>query len=245
MSAAAGESARVRIWDLPVRVTHGLIAVVFAVQWWTGTAGKLEWHRWSGYTMIALLVFRVLWGVFGSSTARFAGFVRGPVAVLAYARKLLSRGDGRFRVGHNPIGGWSVVLMLVLLIVQVGLGMFSVDTDGLESGPLADRVSFETGRVLAHRHAFVFNLLLAVVALHVAAAVFYLVVRRDNLLTPMVTGSRTGETGDAPMTPAGPLRFVLAAAIAVACRLVGVQGVQAAVLSVALTARTPAPSPHP
>ena len=211
--AAAG---RVRVWDLPVRITHGAISVLFAVQWWTGETGRLQWHRWSGYAMVASIVFRLLWGVFGSSTARFASFVRGPAAVAAYARKLIARGDGRFRVGHNPIGGWSVLLMIGLLVVQTGLGLFAVDTDGLESGPLADRVSFETGRILAHRHAFVFNLLLAVVALHVAAAVFYLAVRRDNLVAPMITGSRSGETGDAPMTPVGPLRFLLAAAMGAA-----------------------------
>ncbi len=216
MTAVGGGGARVRIWDLPVRLTHWAVAVLFAFQWWSGKAGQLQWHRYAGYTMAGFIVFRLLWGVLGSSTARFAGFVRGPGAVLAYVRTLRGRGDGRFHVGHNPLGGWSILVMLVLLVVQVGLGLFSVDTDGLESGPMADRISFSAGRTLAHRHELVFNILLAVVAIHVAAAVFYLVARKDDLVTPMVTGSRTGETGDAPMTPAGPLRFVISAAVAVA-----------------------------
>ena len=213
--SAAPRGARVRIWDLPVRLTHWGVAALFALQWWTGETGRLQWHRWAGYTMIGLLVFRLLWGVLGSSTARFASFVRGPRAVFAYVRKLAGHGDGRFRIGHNPLGGWSVVLMLALLVVEAGLGLFAVDADGVESGPLASHVSFETGRVLAHRHALVFDVLLWVVGLHVLAAGFYLAVRRDNLITPMVTGSRRGETSDAPMTPAGPLRFAAAAAAAV------------------------------
>ncbi len=213
---SAPREGRVRIWDLPVRVTHWAVALLFAFQWWSGKAGHLLWHRWAGYTMAGFIVFRLLWGVLGSSTARFSSFVRGPVAVVAYVRGLRERGGGRFRVGHNPLGGWSVLVMLGLLVVQVGLGLFAVDTDGLESGPMADRVSFHTGRILAHRHELVFNVLLAIVAVHVAAAVFYLFVRRDNLVTPMITGSRKGETGDAPMTPAGPLRFLLSAFVAIA-----------------------------
>ena len=215
MAAVSAGSRPVRIWDLPVRLTHWAVLALFAFQWWSGKAGQLQWHRWAGYTMAGFIVFRLLWGVLGSSTARFSGFVRAPAAVLAYVRTLRDRTPSGFHVGHNPLGGWSILLMLGLLIVQVGLGMFSVDTNGLESGPMADRISFDAGRTLAHRHELVFNILLAVVAIHVAAAVFYLVARRENLVTPMITGSRRGETGDAPMTPAGPLRCLLAAGVAI------------------------------
>ena len=140
---APAATPRVRIWDLPVRLTHWAIAALFAFQWWSGKTGRLDWHFLAGYTVIGLLVFRLLWGVMGSSTARFAGFVRGPVAVARYVRKLFMRGDGRFHVGHNPLGGWSVVLMLALLLVQTGLGLFAIDVDGDEGGPLSARVSFD------------------------------------------------------------------------------------------------------
>lgn len=217
MTAAAAPSAqRVRIWDLPVRVTHWVVALLFAFQWWSGKAGRLEWHRWAGYAMIGCIVFRLLWGLMGSSTARFSSFVRGPGATVRYVRSLLRRPErGRFHVGHNPLGAWSILLMLALLVVQVSLGLYSVDTDGLESGPLASHVSFDTAQALAGWHARVFNVLLAVVAVHVLAAAFYLVVRRDNLIGPMLTGSRRGETGDAPLAPAGPARFAVAAAVGV------------------------------
>ena len=155
MTAEGGRprGTRVRIWDLPVRISHWAIALLFAVQWWTGETGRLGWHRLAGYAVIGLVVFRLLWGLLGSSTARFASFVRGPRAVFAYLAKLRVRGDGRFRIGHNPLGGWSVVLMLALLAVQAGLGLYAIDTDGLESGPLAARVSFETARTLVQHFA--------------------------------------------------------------------------------------------
>lgn len=210
---AAAPAPRVRIWDLPVRLTHGLIVALFLFQWWTGETGRLGWHFLAGDTIVGLLAFRLLWGVLGSSTARFSGFVRGPVAVVRYGRKLFARGGGGFRIGHNPLGGWSVVLMLGLLVVQTGLGLFAIDTDGDEGGPLSSRISFDAARTLAHRHATVFDILLAVVGLHVLAALAYLVIRRDNLIGPMLTGARRGETADAPMTPAGPVRFAICAAL--------------------------------
>jgi cytochrome b len=149
----------------------------------------MSWHRYSGYTVLALLVFRLFWGLFGGSTARFASFVKGPGAVLAYARTLGHRRAAGLP-GHNPLGAWSVVAMLVALIAQVTFGLFSVDVDGLESGPLSQYVSFDTGRRFAGWHEISFNLLLALIAVHVAAVVFYLVYKRDNLIGAMLTGRR-------------------------------------------------------
>ena len=106
--------------------------------------------------MLGLVLFRLFWGLLGSSTARFAGFVRGPARVLRYLR-----GRTRAGLGHNPLGGWSVVLMLLLLLTQVGLGLFAIDEDGLVGGPLSHLVSYETARTLAHRHETVFYVLLA------------------------------------------------------------------------------------
>ena len=74
-------TVRVRVWDLPTRVTHWTFVVVFGVLWWTAETGRMEWHRWAGYTLLALLLFRVYWGFLGSSTARFSRFIRGPRAV--------------------------------------------------------------------------------------------------------------------------------------------------------------------
>ena len=190
------KTARFRLWDAPVRLFHWAIVVLFAMSWGSGEYDNLELHRLFGYATLTLVLFRLGWGLAGSDTARFAYFLKGPRAVLAYAAGL-ARGDAPSHIGHNPLGGWSVMTILMLLLVQCGLGLFAVDVDGIESGPLNDLVSFETGRTVAHLHGAVFNLLLLVVLLHLAAIVFYRLVKRDNLILPMVTGTRPIEPGQA------------------------------------------------
>jgi len=185
----------VRVWDTPIRLFHWLLVALLGFSWWSGKQHDMEWHRLSGYSIFALLIFRIYWGVVGARTARFAQFVRGPRALLAYARSLT--GDGYApKPGHNPIGGWSVVLILATLATMVIAGLFSVDVDGLESGPLADYVSFEQGRLAAAIHHFVFNFLLLLVALHVLAVLFYLARLGQNLIGPMITGRRRAGDGE-------------------------------------------------
>ena len=188
MSSSSAENT-VRVWDLPVRLGHWLIVVLFGFSWWSGENHEMDWHRWSGYSALALLLFRIYWGFAGERTARFASFLRGPGTVLAYG-KTLARRPYVAGQGHNPMGGWSVMIMLAALTVQVTAGLFSVDVDGLESGPLADYVSFETGRWAAHIHHLVFNIALAVVVVHIAAIAFYRFWLRTDLITPMITGKR-------------------------------------------------------
>jgi cytochrome b len=214
MTIDAG-SGIARVWDMPVRLFHWLLVALFGVSWWSGKQHAMEWHRLSGYVILALLLFRIYWGFVGGRTARFAHFVRGALAGFAYARTL---GQGPYAVseGHNPLGGWSVVMMLAALLTMVVAGLFSVDVDGLESGPLADYVSFDQGRVAAQIHGIVFNVLLTMIALHVVAILFYLLRHRHDLITPMITGRRRG----APVAPLAAslwkaaLGIVLAAAIA-------------------------------
>lgn len=178
------------IWDLPTRLFHWLLAALIGFSWWA-QEDHLDWHRISGFAIAGLLVFRLWWGVAGSSTARFSGFLKGPGAILAYLK-----GSGPGAVGHNPLGGWSVAAMLLALVVQVGLGLFSVDQDGFESGPLAKYVSFDTGRLAAGGHEIVFNILLGLIVLHLAAIGWY-AARRQNLVRPMITGRGTLPEGAA------------------------------------------------
>jgi len=194
---------RIRIWDLPTRLGHWMLVALFAFSWWSAENHHMDWHRWSGYGVLTLLLFRLYWGVVGSSTARFAHFVRGPRAFLRYLRTLPDR-PGEITVGHNPMGGWSVMLLLGLLLVQTGTGLFAVDTDGIESGPLASLVSFGMGRDIADIHELSFNLMLAAVGLHILAIVFYLVYKRENLIAAMVTGDKflpTHPRGDFEAAP--------------------------------------------
>ena len=154
--------------------------------------------------MLGVLLFRLYWGFFGSSTARFSQFVRGPGAIAAYLR-----GSWQKSPGHNPLGALSVLGLLGLLLLQIALGLFSVDVDGIESGPLSLYVSFETGRLCAEWHEWVFNALMVLVLLHIVAVLYYVVFKRQNLVGAMVTGRRTFDSGMESMTKASLLRLVI------------------------------------
>lgn len=214
---AAAPTLRVRIWDLYIRLFHWLLVGLLGFSWWSGEQHEMEWHRLSGYAILALLIFRLYWGLFGGDTARFSQFVRGPRVAIAYLRTLGQR-PYRPTTGHNPVGGWSVLLMLAALTTMVIAGLFAVDVDGLESGPLADYVSFDLGRMASDIHGIVFNLLLALVALHVAAILFYLLGLRHNLIGPMIHGRRAipADTAKA-LRPASHWKGLVGILIAAAC----------------------------
>jgi len=209
-----GTKAATRVWDIPVRLTHWLLVLLLAFSWWSAEEGRLDWHRLSGYALLALVVFRLCWGLVGSDTARFGRFLRGPTAIGAYLSKLGSK-EREPVVGHNPLGGWSVLAMLLLLAAQAVLGLFAIDVDGIESGPLAYFVNFDEGRLAAGVHELVFNVILALVALHLIAIAFYAVFKRDNLIGPMITGVKAIEGApSAPrMAPLWLALLVLAAAV--------------------------------
>jgi cytochrome b len=200
-----------RIWDVPVRLFHWAIVLLIPFSWWTAKNGLMEWHRLSGYAIFGLLLFRIAWGVFGSETARFANFVKGPQTVWRYVKALAPRTRARATIGHNPLGGWSVIALLGALVGQVGLGLIAVDTDGIESGPLSEYVSFDTGRLAAEMHHSLFDIILGLIALHLAAIAIHQTIFRHNLVGPMITGR--GFVAQTAREPAPALlgRFVAAA----------------------------------
>ena len=201
---------RIRVWDFPTRLFHWLLVVLIAAAWWTAEEGLLTWHYRIGFCILILILFRLIWGLIGSSTARFSGFVKGPRAIAAYLR-----GERPHEVGHNPLGALSVLALLGLTAAVTGLGLFASDEDGIEPGPLAYRVSVEASDVAQELHELGFNLLLVLVALHVAAIAYYGLFKRDNLLTPMLSGSREMPEGTAPMRPAPVWRAGLALVLAI------------------------------
>lgn len=205
---------KVRIWDLPVRLFHWAVVLIVPAMWATHEYERMDLHVLFGQILLGLILFRLIWGVMGSSTARFSGFVRGPRAVARYLA-----GRGRPVFGHNPLGGWSVLLMLLVLLTQIGLGLFAIDEDALYEGPLSHLVSYDNARILAHRHETFFTILLALIAVHVAAILYHRLFRRDDLITPMVTGRRAAGEDEAAMTPAPWWRFLLAAALAAGATL--------------------------
>ncbi|MGH7024307.1 MAG: cytochrome b/b6 domain-containing protein, partial [Caulobacteraceae bacterium] len=173
---------QVKVWDVPTRLVHWLIAALVPFSWWSAHSDHLPWHRLSGYTILGLLVFRLAWGFAGASTARFRAFLSGPGRIHAWLGGRL----GDF-AGHTPLGGWSVLAMLAALAVQVGLGLFSIDEDGFEAGPLAKFVSFNDARAIAHFHHLWFWVVVGLIVLHLAAIAVY-ATRGRNLTGAMITG---------------------------------------------------------
>jgi cytochrome b len=214
---AGAKPARQKVWDAPTRLFHWLIVGLVAFSWWTAEEHMMDWHRISGLTIVGLLVFRIWWGFMGPATARFSHFIKGPGAVFGYIPKLFSR-DYKAALGHNPLGALSVIAILLALIAQVGLGLFAMDTDGIESGPLARFVSYDTAEQMGDLHEDAFNILLVLIGLHIVAIAFYLIVKRINLVGPMITGSRkAGAEGPVEGIASAPLwRFAVGVLLAVA-----------------------------
>jgi cytochrome b len=200
---------RVRVWDVPVRATHWLMVLAVGGAWWTAESGRMDWHAYCGYALLALVSFRLWWGFFGSSTARFSQFVRGPRQIASYLR-----GRWPHVPGHNPLGALSVLALLLLLFTQVVLGLFTVDVDGIESGPLSTYVSFDAGRLAAEWHDRVFDALLWLIGLHVAAVLYYVLVKKENLIGAMLSGKRAYDSDQPAVRSGSRLLFVVGVALA-------------------------------
>lgn len=204
------------VWDWTVRLVHWLMVILVLLLWWTAEEGMMDWHRRCGLTMLGLVIFRIIWGFTGSWTARFVPMIRRLGSLGSYVRDL-KNGSHKPVFGHGPLGILSVFALLAALSVQVGTGLFSVDVDGLESGPLAIWVSFSTGRDIADFHELNFDILSTLISLHVVAILVYQFILKDNLVPPMVTGKRPKSDFAASTVPtiaAGFWAFVLSAGIA-------------------------------
>jgi cytochrome b len=180
------------VWDLPIRLVHWVLAALIAFSWWSVHNHHTDWHIWSGCAILTLLIFRILWGFVGSSTALFSSFVRGPRAIGEYMR-------GRWTgIGHSPLGALSVIALIAAIAVQVGLGLISEDEDGIYAGPLSRLVSTDTSDKARDIHELWFNVLLGLIALHVAAIIFYRLCGK-TLTKSMITGRAPHQAGIEPM----------------------------------------------
>ena len=203
------------VWDAPTRLFHWILVLLIAFQYASGEFGLLPmaWHFRLGYATLALIVFRVLWGFAGSRSSRFSSFVRGPATVARYLFDSL-RGRPRSYLGHNPLGGWSVLLMLACVAVQATSGLFSSD-DLTETGPLAARVSDRTVELMTRIHHLGRYVLLALIVLHLMAVLMHWAIRRDNLVAPMLHG-RKQAGGAEDVRPVSPWRALALAAVSAA-----------------------------
>ena len=207
-SITPSASTRVRVWDLPTRVFHWGLVVCVAASYATVKLGGLwmEWHVRFGLATLALVLFRVAWGVVGPRYARFSQFVRGPRAILAYLR-----GRQPHQAGHNPLGALSVVALLAMFGIQAVTGLFTTD-DVMTAGPLAYLSDTWSGR-LTWLHDLDEWILVALVALHVAAILWYRLARGKNLVGPMLHGDVPADTNHPPPEPASDSWRVRAGAL--------------------------------
>lgn len=186
----------VPVWDVAVRVFHWALVLLIGFSWLSAEMDWMDWHFYSGYAVLTLILFRILWGFAGSTHARFSDFLYGPSAIIAYLRTLPSRTAAKF-AGHNPLGGISVLLILLCVLLQTGTGLFAND-DILYEGPLYRHVSKELSDWLTTIHKFNFDVLLVLAGVHIAAVFYYLLWKSENLVKPMITGSKQLPPGVAP-----------------------------------------------
>lgn len=182
---------RVRIWDPLLRGFHWLLATLVITNWLLGQFGpnNMWLHFWLGYTILGLLIFRIIWGFVGPEPARFSSFLRGPSAVIHYARHMFSR-EPSFWPGHNPLGALSVIAMLAVLATQVTTGLISDPEDFVNVGPLASKVSHDTATGAVGLHHLGATLILILVLLHVSVILFYRFWKREDLIGPMINGRK-------------------------------------------------------
>lgn len=185
------EAAQVKVWDVPVRVFHWSLVAGFIVAYLSAEMHKMAVHVWVGYALVALLLFRLVWGFAGNEYARFKSFIFSPQETLAYVRSLRS-GHARHYYGHNPAGALMVFALLGVLLAIFGTGLVTLAVIDFE-GPLlflANDVSDETAYLFRHAHDWMVNIALLLIPLHLLGVVSGSIQHKENLVRAMVTGMK-------------------------------------------------------
>lgn len=191
MTKPATDMISAPVWDAFVRCFHWSLVSLFAISVASGKVGGewIVWHMRSGYAILALVVFRLIWGFVGGEYARYTSFLTGPMRGIKFAKGLLGKAPQHV-IGHNPVGGWMVVVLLVLLATQAVLGLFGND-EIATTGPLARYVSDETSITLMNRHRSIGDVLLILVGVHIAAVLFHVFVKKEGIVRAMLTGKKS------------------------------------------------------
>jgi cytochrome b len=205
-----------KVWDSPTRIFHWLLVglIIFSVVTAKLGGNWTPWHMRSGYAILALILFRVLWGFIGSDTARFAQFVRSPQTVVRYLLDT-ARGTASRFAGHNPAGGYSVLLLLATVLTQAVTGLF-IDDEIANQGPLYNKVSGSVVAWATRIHHWNEKVMYVAVGLHIAAICYYVFIKRESLVKPMLGGSKPWpDPAAAPQIKFAPLWRAAALAAAV------------------------------
>jgi cytochrome b len=191
-------ASSVKAWDWPTRAFHWALVFAILSAWLSFRLADrigdptLIWHRWNGYFILVLVVFRLIWGFVGSSTSRFTAFVTWPWSAAHYGLDLIGGRDRKF-LGHNPLGAWMILALLGAVVLQGTLGLFSLEHNELVAGPLKRLVAHETSEKITKWHVWGINVIMALAAMHILANVLYGVVKKDPLIRAMVTGRKPAE----------------------------------------------------
>jgi cytochrome b len=186
---ALGSAPRiVLVWDIFIRAFHWLIVALVAAAYATWRLNWMAWHGWVGDAVLTLLLFRLLWGFFGGETARFSRFLTSPGTVLHHLKHALRR-EPDDQVGHNPAGGWMVLILLALLLAETLTGLY-VANDIADEGPMTEMVPAWAANAIASSHAIVWDALLAAIVLHVLTIAGFALIKGQNLLRPMIRGTK-------------------------------------------------------
>ncbi len=185
-----GDLHREKVWDPVTRLWHWVLVIAVSLGWYFGefmSFTTIQWHFYCGYTILGLVVFRIIYGFIGPAPIRFGALLVSPREIARYLKTVTRREPSGTR-GHNPLGSLSVLAMIALLLAQASSGLFLESDDYFEAAPLAGFVSDAVSDPLTWWHKLMAKVILAVVALHVAAIFFYLVWKKENLIKPMITG---------------------------------------------------------
>ena len=177
------------VWDWPVRIIHWYFPIAIAFMWWSGEQGEMVWHSWVGYSLVVAVITRLIWGFVGSRHALFRSFLKSPKDVIAYIKGRPFDG-----VGHNPLGGWSTILLLMLVLIQGASGLFSADDLAFE-GPFAYWAG-DLSPVLSEVHEVTWLLLQIAVLTHLLAIAYYVLLKRQPLVSAMLRGRGEGKYSD-------------------------------------------------
>jgi cytochrome b len=204
------------VWDIFVRLFHWSLVASILFAWWSGEQGGnwMQWHMYAGYSVLGLVLFRLLWGFAGSHYARFSEFVRSPVHTVKYGLQLARRKEPHY-IGHNPLGGWMVVLLLLLSAAQAGTGLFANDEIFTE-GPLVHLVSYDLSVEITRWHKLIFDGLLIAIGLHLLGVFTHQVFKREKLIQAMLHGRKTAGVQEARYPFAPVMRGVALAILAAA-----------------------------
>lgn len=181
------------VWDLPVRLFHWLLVISLIAAWYTsdGERDLINYHLKIGYFILGLVLFRIIWGVFGTKYAVFSQFIPTKLELINYIKQFKQK-KNYSTFGHNPLGGLMVILMLLLVLSQAVSGLF-MDDDVFTSGPYYESVSGSVQKFMSLIHHNVFDVILIISALHISAICYYLLVKKINLIVPMITGYKLSD----------------------------------------------------